>query len=129
MDGDHLMLGMGPRENNVRPSIDPMLRSAAVCCGERTIGVVLTGTQSDGASGLGALSRCNGITVVQDPQDAAFPEMPLTALNRGRPYHVVRLAQMPALLDKLVHRPAGQALPVPEGIRFEVEAAKMEIPE
>ena len=62
----------GLRENNVRPSIDPMLRSAAVRCGERTIGVVLTGNQSDGASGLGALNRCGGITVVQDPRVAAF---------------------------------------------------------
>src|SRR5215469_12032383 len=121
IDGDQLALGSGPRENNMRPAIDPMLRSAAVCCGNRTVGVVLTGTQSDGASGLWALSRCGGMTVVQDPRDAAFPEMPMAALNRGRPYHVVRLAQMPALLDRLVHQPAGEAVPAPEEIRLEVK--------
>src|SRR5262245_44614409 len=52
---DRLVLGLGPHENNARPAIDPMLRSAAVCCGPRTIGVVLTGTLGDGASGLRAV--------------------------------------------------------------------------
>src|SRR5262249_42902856 len=33
VDGDHISLGEGPRENNACPAIDPMLRSAAVCCG------------------------------------------------------------------------------------------------
>ncbi len=122
--GDRLALGTGPRENNVRPAIDPMLRSAAVCCSGRAVGVVLTGTLGDGASGLWALDQCGGTTVVQDPQDAAFPEMPMTALSRARPDHVVPLAQMPALLDSLVHQPAGEALPVPERIRFEVEVAR-----
>src|SRR5262249_2296055 len=61
VDGEHLSLGMGPRENNVRPAIDPMLRSAAICCGGRAIGVVLTGTMGDGASGLHAVSECGGL--------------------------------------------------------------------
>src|SRR4051812_10151447 len=102
VDGEVLRLGHGARENNTRPSIDPMLRSAAVCCGPRTIGVVLTGTMSDGASGLWALSQCGGISVVQDPADAAFSEMPLSALNRMQPDHVVKLVDLPALLRNLV---------------------------
>ena len=57
VDDDRLSLGEGPRENNTRPAIDPMLRSAAVCCGPRAIGVVLTGTLGDGASGLWAVRR------------------------------------------------------------------------
>jgi len=68
IDGERLYLGSGARENNVRPAIDPMLRSAAICCGARAIGVVLTGTLDDGASGLWAIEQCGGVTVVQDPE-------------------------------------------------------------
>src|SRR5262249_2839219 len=59
----HLTLGRGPLENCVRPSIDPMMRSIAVCCGPRAIGVMLTGTLGDGAAGLQAIRQCGGIAV------------------------------------------------------------------
>jgi two-component system chemotaxis response regulator CheB len=124
VDGDHLSLGLGPRENNARPAIDPMLRSTAACCGPRTIGVVLTGTLGDGASGLWAVGQCGGITVVQDPSDAAFSEMPLTAMSRSPPDHLVKLANLPALLETLVHQPVGQPVPVPDRIRIEVQIAR-----
>jgi two-component system chemotaxis response regulator CheB len=123
IEGETVVLGAGPRENNTRPSIDPMLRSVAVCCGSRAVGVVLTGTLSDGASGLWALQRCGGITVVQDPSDAAFADMPLSALNRLRPDHVVALAAMPALLTSLASQAAGAPMPAPESIKFEVGIA------
>jgi two-component system, chemotaxis family, protein-glutamate methylesterase/glutaminase len=124
VDGDQLSLGVGPRENNARPAIDPMLRSAALSCGHRSVGVVLTGTLSDGASGLGILSVCGGITVVQDPRDAAFSEMPLMALERVRPDHVVHLANMPALLENLVRQPAGKPIAAPAALKYEVEIAR-----
>jgi two-component system, chemotaxis family, protein-glutamate methylesterase/glutaminase len=57
VDGDRLYLGHGPRENHARPAIDPMMRSAAVCCGPRTVGIVLAGTLGDGAAGLLAVRR------------------------------------------------------------------------
>jgi two-component system chemotaxis response regulator CheB len=63
----------------------------------------------DGAAGLSALKQCEGVTVVQDPADAAFPEMPATALTRIEPDHVVSLAGMPALFEKLVRQPPGSA--------------------
>jgi two-component system, chemotaxis family, protein-glutamate methylesterase/glutaminase len=122
--GDRLMLGSGPRENNARPAIDPMFRSVAVCCGPRAVGVVLTGTLGDGASGLWALHQCGGVTVVQDPKDAAFPEMPLSALNRAKPDHVVRLADMPALLERLAHAVAGPPMLAPRNMSYEVEIAR-----
>jgi two-component system chemotaxis response regulator CheB len=124
VDGDRISLGEGPRENNARPAIDPMLRSAAVCCGARTVGVVLTGTLGDGASGLWTVHQGGGITVVQDPKDAAYAEMPLTALNRAKPDHVAELKDMPALLSSLAHQPAGEAKPLPRSIKFEVEVAR-----
>ena len=124
VDGNRLWLGNGPRENRARPTIDPMLRSTAVCCCARTIGVILTGALGDGAAGLSALSQCSGLTVVQDPADAMFQEMPATALGRVKPDHVVPLSAMPALLEKLVKEPAAQAKPVPWNVKYEVEIAK-----
>ncbi len=64
------------------------------------------------------------MTVVQDPKDAAFAEMPLTALNRAKPDHLVGLAAMPDLLGSLVHQPAGQMQPVPRSIQYEVDIAR-----
>lgn len=124
MIGDRLVLGHGSRENNARPAIDPMMRSVAACCGSRAIGVVLTGTLNDGASGLWAIDQCGGITVIQDPNDAAFPDMPLNALNRLQPDHVVTLAAMPKLLSSLVTQSAGDQMPVPESVKFEIEIAR-----
>ena len=108
LENGQLCLGSGPRENNARPALDPLFRSAALCYGPRAIGAVLTGQMGDGAAGLSVLKRCGGITVVQDPSDAAFPEMPATALSRSKPDHIVGLADMPALFEKLVRRPSGQ---------------------
>jgi two-component system chemotaxis response regulator CheB len=103
-----------------------MLRSAAVCCGSRSIGVVLTGTLGDGASGLWAVDRCNGITVVQDPEDAAYADMPLNALSKVRPDHVVPLAAIPGLLHSLAQQPAGEPVTAPASVAFEVAIASGE---
>ena len=124
VEGERLALGGGPRENNARPAIDPMFRSAALCCGSRTIGVVLTGTLDDGASGLWAVKQAGGITVVQDPHEAAFPEMPRAALGLTEPDHIVGLAELPALLEKLVHEPAGEPRAIPDSLKYEIEVAK-----
>jgi two-component system, chemotaxis family, protein-glutamate methylesterase/glutaminase len=124
VNGEQLSLGVGPRENGARPAIDVMMRSVAVCCGSRTIGAVLTGMLADGASGLWAIGRTGGTTLVQDPGDAAFPEMPQTALQRTEPDHVVNLRDMPGLLDALVHQPAGTPVTPPDKLRYEVEIAK-----
>jgi two-component system chemotaxis response regulator CheB len=116
VERDRVRLGSGPRENNARPALDPLFRSVARCCGPRAVGAVLTGTLDDGAAGLSALKQFGAITVVQDPSDAAYPEMPTAALTRSKPDHVVGLAGMPALFEKLVRQPADEPVPVTEAI-------------
>lgn len=124
VQGERVALGSGPRENNARPAIDPMFRSAALCCGSRTVGVVLTGMLGDGAAGLWSIKQAGGITVVQDPDEAAFPDMPRAALGDTVPDHVVRLADLPGLLQRLVQQPAGEPKSIPVGMKYEVEVAK-----
>jgi two-component system, chemotaxis family, protein-glutamate methylesterase/glutaminase len=118
-----LLLRHTPRENGWRPAIDPLFRSVAVSHGGRAIGMLLTGLRDDGVSGLVAIRRCGGLTVVQDPRDAEFPDLPLNALHKLPADHVVPVAAMGPLLGKLVDEPATRGLePSPE-LRLEVEIA------
>jgi two-component system, chemotaxis family, protein-glutamate methylesterase/glutaminase len=121
---DCVVLGAGSRENHTRPAVDPMMRSVALCCGHRAIGVVLTGMLGDGASGLQAIAQCGGITIVQDPLDALYSSMPDSAIEKIAPDHIARLTDVPALLNSLARQPAGEPSVVPETLRFEVEMAK-----
>ncbi len=111
---DSVRVCHGPRENRCRPAIDPLFRSAAVAHGPRVIGVVLTGYLDDGASGLAAVKKCGGRTVVQDPDDAMVPEMPLSALRRMKIDHISSLGEMADLLTRLIADPVGPEMPIPD---------------
>jgi len=124
IDGNTLRLGQGARENNSRPAIDPLFRSAAMCCGYRAVGAVLTGTLGDGASGLHTLHEYGGLTVVQDPEDADFAGMPEAALTEFKPDHVSTLAGMPELFLRLLRQPAGEAVPPSPQLIYEVQMAR-----
>ena len=103
----------GPKENRHRPAIDALFRSAAREFGGRVIAVVLTGNLDDGTAGLWAVERAGGLTVVQDPQDAEYPDMPKNARAGVDIDHCVALRDMPRLLVSLANIPL-------------VEEAKME---
>jgi two-component system chemotaxis response regulator CheB len=101
---NHVHVGSGPRENNTRPAIDPLFRSAAVCWGAGAIGVILTGNLYDGTAGLLSIKAHGGTAIVQHPDDAVFPSMPESALREVAVDHCVPLARIPALLVDLVSR-------------------------
>jgi two-component system chemotaxis response regulator CheB len=118
-----IRLGEGPRENMVRPAIDPLFRSAALSFGPRVIGVVLTGMLNDGASGLHAIKSCGGTAVVQSPTDAEAEQMPLAALEAADVDHVVPARDMAQLLTALAGSDAGPAATPRDDLRLEVQIA------
>ncbi len=120
-----LLVTKGARENRYRPAIDPLFRSAAVTHGPRVIGVVLTGMLDDGTTGLTAIKKCGGIAVVQDPKDAAYPDMPQSALNNSENVdHCVPVAEMGRLLERLTREPSGEVTSIPKDIRSEAVIAE-----
>ena len=118
-----IRLGEGPRENMVRPAIDPMFRSAALAYGSRVVGVVLTGMLNDGASGLHAIKSCGGTAIVQNPMDAEAEQMPLAALEAVDVDHVVPAGDIAQLLVGLSGSDAGPSSRPSEELRLDVQIA------
>jgi two-component system, chemotaxis family, protein-glutamate methylesterase/glutaminase len=122
---DHkTILSRGPKENRTRPAIDPLFRSAAATWTTRVVGVLLSGYLDDGVAGLSAIQRCGGLTVVQDPNDTLYPDMPRNALNTLAIDHCLPLAQIGALLHRLSREAAPPPSLVPDDLRLEVSISE-----
>lgn len=87
----------GLRENNNRPSIDVLFRSASKVYGDKTLGILLSGSGPDGVAGAEEIRKQGGQLIVQDPRTTIVPEMPLTAIKRG-------LAREYYATDELAHQ-------------------------
>ena len=99
---EHLHITRGPKEGLHRPSINMTFRSAAKSYDSRVIGVLLSGMLDDGASGLWEIARLGGVTIVQDPDQAPFPSMPLNALRDVPIDYRVRAEEIGPLIQCLV---------------------------
>lgn len=102
IDSDNkIMLWHGPKENDSRPSINALFRSAAVAFGPRVTGVVLTGSLDDGTAGLWWIKRMGGVAVVQDPADAEFAQMPEAALSHVAADYILPIGQIGPVVSEL----------------------------
>lgn len=89
-----------------RPSIDVTFASAADTYGRETIGVVLTGANEDGASGLRHIIQRGGHGLVQDPKTAEIPIMPLAAIRAAPTAEVLPLDRIAPRLVELTLDPS-----------------------
>lgn len=105
LDGNRVRVVRGPKENHYRPAVDVLFRAAAYHYGPQAIGVILSGSLSDGSAGLYAMKRVGGIAIVQDPADAAVSSMPLSALRRADVDFAIPAREVGPVLAELVTRP------------------------
>ncbi len=125
IDGNRkILVTKGAHENRSRPGIDPLFRSAAVAFGSGVIGILLTGYLDDGTSGMKAIKKCGGICIVQDPDDAEYPDMPRNALNNVKVDYCLPIAEMGALLLKIVPSKLQKVKAIPADLLIEAKIAE-----
>ena len=105
---EHLLVGPGKIQlahsqlvHFSRPSIDLLFESVAGTYGSRAIGVVLSGSGRDGATGIRAMKEAGSITIAQDPEDAEFRPMPQAAVDTGCVDFVLPLEKIGSTLIEL----------------------------
>ncbi|MBE9219557.1 chemotaxis protein CheB [Dolichospermum flos-aquae] len=86
----------------LRPSADLLFESVAASYQERAIGVVLTGTGTDGVMGVEAIKKMGGTVIVQDAKTAEFPGMPAAAIKTGNVDFILPLAEISLALRTLI---------------------------
>ena len=87
-------------------TINHLFTSAAQSYGKRVIGVILTGLMKDGTEGLRAVHEAGGLTVVQDPREAEYADMPTNAMEDLPVTFCLNLAEIGPALELLIRRTA-----------------------
>jgi two-component system chemotaxis response regulator CheB len=94
-------LSVDDRVNYSRPSIDVLFDSASDVFREKLVGVILTGANNDGSEGLRNIKNHNGLTLVQDPEEAEVEIMPQAAIETVGVEKTYSLKELKLLLMRL----------------------------
>ncbi|QLE43627.1 chemotaxis protein CheB [Nostoc sp. C052] len=97
-----LSLSQSELVNFLRPSADLLFESVAAIYQDRAIAIVLTGTGSDGATGVEAIKKMGGTVIVQDVKSAEFSGMPSAAIQTGNVDFILPLDKISSSLVSLV---------------------------
>lgn len=96
----HLRLSELEEQRQERAPIDHFFRTLAKTHDGQSIGVILTGTGSDGTLGLREIKQSGGMTIVQDPNEAEYDGMPQSALSTGMVDLILPLAEIPEAITR-----------------------------
>jgi len=88
--------------NFSRPSIDVLFESAAVVYRNGLTGLILTGANKDGASGIGLIKQMGGVAIAQNPVEAQYSSMPAAAIETHAVNHIMTLLQIQHYLLNLI---------------------------
>ena len=112
---------------DVRPSrrlsgpataIDVFFRTLAEAHGARAVGIVMSGTGSDGSVGLGRIKECAGVTFVQRPEEAEYDQMPRNAIATGLVDFILPVASIADKLSEVWLNARTIELPMEDGLSF-----------
>jgi len=97
-----IALSVQERVNYSRPAIDVLFESAADAFSDKLIGVLLTGANTDGTSGIIKIKAFGGVVIVQDPETAEADTMPLSAIKHTDVDHVIPLDGIARFINRLI---------------------------
>lgn len=104
-DKNSLSLSTAEKVNFSRPSIDVLFETAAWTFGDELLGILLTGSNSDGAEGLKTIKKYGGATIVENPETAFANTMPQSALKKIKPDYVLNLENIADKIIELTNPP------------------------
>lgn len=102
IERDKVMLTKPASIIGPKPSVNYLFASAAENSKERTIGVILSGSGSDGAAGIESIKMAGGTTLVQEPTEAAYDGMPNAAIESGMVDKVFSVESDKNLLEDII---------------------------
>ncbi|MEG9328305.1 chemotaxis protein CheB [Salinimicrobium catena] len=100
-----LFLKEKPKDQTLNLPIDMFFESLARERKEKAIGVILSGTGSDGTRGARAIKESDGMIMVQEPDEAQFNGMPQSAINTGLVDYVIPVKKMGGELQNFISAP------------------------
>lgn len=121
-----LQLTLPAQAHGMRMPIDAFMRSLAADRGEQAVGIVLSGTGTDGTLGLRAIFGSGGLCIAQDPATAKYDGMPDAAIKAGWVNLVLPVERMPQALLADAHGVPASPAPTDEGVARAASATGLE---
>ena len=94
-----------PPDNRINLPINELFRTLAEDAQNHAIGIILSGTGSDGSRGVLSLKEMGAMVIVQDPDEAKFDGMPLNAINTGSVDFVLPIRDIPDQIKRFIQHP------------------------
>lgn len=114
VENGELRLTMAGNQTRPKPSVDVLFQSLAKKYGRRAVGIILSGTGSDGAEGIRAIKESGGVTIVQELENAKYDGMPKSAIDTGLVDAILPVDQIGEQLFNILENKTDHAAPIVE---------------
>ncbi len=94
-----------PPDNRINLPINEFFRTLAEDSQNKAVGIILSGTGSDGCRGIQALKEAGAMVIAQDPEESQFNGMPQNAINTGSVDFVLKVTEMPKYIKNFISHP------------------------